>query len=91
VSLDLEPIKRHIEPFYGCPDCQVRELVAEVERLRERMREVAERLRVEADSGAPGHMVAVYAWLAVEHAIAGHAGDFGDCSPCHALLPSGRP
>jgi hypothetical protein len=33
-ALDLEPIKTHIEPWRGCPDCKVRELIAEVERLR---------------------------------------------------------
>lgn len=50
------------------------------------LRRVAERVRIEADAGAPGPMLTVYARLEAEHAIAGHDGDVMDCEPCHRVL-----
>lgn len=47
---------------------------------------VAAMAKREADTGAPGGMVAVYVELALRHLDAGHGGDWWSCDVCHSAL-----
>jgi hypothetical protein len=65
-------------------------LVAEVERLRGLLRQVAEHALVEAAAGAPADMVALYVSVEVEHAVAGHDGNAQDCDSCIIAVANRR-
>jgi hypothetical protein len=59
---------------------------ATLKELADGLRAIVEELHHEADSGAPGGMVAVYGELAVRHLLADHEGHWSKCGPCHRAL-----
>ena len=61
-------------------------MTSEEARLRQSLREVAAMAKREANSGAPGGMIAVYVRIATDHAIADHDGPWQDCHDCHFAL-----
>lgn len=56
------------------------------ERLELALLQVADRVKVEADAGAPGCMIAVYTRIEVMHALSDHDGPAQDCEPCYGAL-----
>ena len=52
------------------------------EALTELLDKVVRRAVVEARSGAPGGMVAMYVAVETRHLLAGHGGDIKGCRPC---------
>jgi hypothetical protein len=60
--------------------------MADVEVTAAAFRDIVTMARREADTGAPGGMVAVYVELALRHLTAGHRGIWQVCSPCHEEL-----